>query len=110
MLTHAYWKNMKNIGLKQSVAYYYYKKEYMVLVMQSSEFSTELASPYLLSPGLKAPSQKGFLTDIAEYDDTMPPKRSREEILRRKREAEKTRMLKIKNNPIKLAEYKEKGE
>ncbi|VEN64132.1 unnamed protein product, partial [Callosobruchus maculatus] len=43
-----------------------------------------------------------------EYDDTMPPKRSREEILRRKREAEKTRMLKIKNDPIKLAEYKEK--
>ncbi|VEN37410.1 unnamed protein product [Callosobruchus maculatus] len=38
----------------------------------------------------------------------MPPKRSREEILRRKREAEKTRMLKIKNDPIKLAEYKEK--
>ncbi|VEN41133.1 unnamed protein product [Callosobruchus maculatus] len=44
----------------------------------------------------------------SEYDDTMPPKRSREEILRRKREAEKTRMLKIKNDPIKLAEYKEK--
>ncbi|VEN43405.1 unnamed protein product [Callosobruchus maculatus] len=50
-----------------------------------------------------------LLTDEAsEYDDTMPPKRSREEILRRKREAEKTRMLKIKNDPIKLAEYKEK--
>ncbi|VEN45539.1 unnamed protein product, partial [Callosobruchus maculatus] len=43
-----------------------------------------------------------------EYDDTMPPKRSREEILRRKKEAEKTRMLKIKNDPIKLAEHKEK--
>ncbi|VEN58099.1 unnamed protein product [Callosobruchus maculatus] len=49
-----------------------------------------------------------YLCYHVEYDDTMPPKRSREEILRRKREAEKTRMLKIKNDPIKLPEYKEK--
>ncbi|VEN55874.1 unnamed protein product [Callosobruchus maculatus] len=53
-------------------------------------------------------SEAMCLMILTEYDDTMPPKRSREEILRRKREAEKTRMLKIKNDPIKLAEYKEK--
>nr|CAH7752860.1 unnamed protein product [Callosobruchus chinensis] len=38
----------------------------------------------------------------------MPPKQSREEILKKKREAERVRLLRIKNDPIKLAEHKEK--
>lgn len=38
----------------------------------------------------------------------MPPKQKREEILKKKREAAKARLIKIKNDPIKLEEYKEK--
>lgn len=38
----------------------------------------------------------------------MPAKHTREEILKKKREAAKARLIKIKNDPIKLAEYKEK--
>nr|CAI5869417.1 unnamed protein product [Callosobruchus analis] len=38
----------------------------------------------------------------------MPSKQSREEILKKKREAERARLLRIKSDPIKLAEYKEK--
>ncbi|KAG5862535.1 hypothetical protein JTB14_006072 [Gonioctena quinquepunctata] len=34
--------------------------------------------------------------------------KDREEILKKKREAEKARLARIKNDPIKLAEYKEK--
>nr|CAI5851786.1 unnamed protein product [Callosobruchus analis] len=37
----------------------------------------------------------------------MPSKQSREEILKKKREAERARWLRIKSDPTKLAEYKE---
>lgn len=42
----------------------------------------------------------------------IPPRKNKiltkEEILQKKREAAKTRLIKIKSDPIKLAEYKDK--
>lgn len=56
-----------------------------------------------------------LLLDNEEKKDknTMAPtnkkqKLSREEILQKKREAEKARLSRIRNDPVKLAEYKEK--
>lgn len=50
---------------------------------------------------------------IISDENTMAPtnktqKLSREEILQKKREAEKARLSRIRNDPVKLAEYKEK--